>query len=81
MLKQTYASRHLVSSDPEYGEMNRLQMMLCHAYNPHLAVQSPEMMDIDPVLIPSLIDTLKSAQGDLMEDGNWRDFQTAWEAP
>ncbi len=56
-------------------------MMLCYAYNPHLVNHEPERMDIEPPLIPSLIDTLKTAQGELMEEGNWKDFHTAWAAP
>ncbi len=81
MMNQAYASRHLTSSHPDYAEMNRIQMMLCYAYNPHLVVHDPNEMDIDQALIPSLIDTLKTAQGELMDEGNFRDFQVAWAAP
>ncbi len=80
MINQTYASRHMTSSHPDYAEMNRIQMMLCYAYNPHLVIHEPEQMDIEPLLIPSLIDTLKTAQGELMEEGNFKDFQVAWDA-
>ncbi len=74
MINERYASRRLTSSHPDYEELNRIQMMLCYAYNPHLAMQDPNEMDIDPLLIPSLIDTLKTAQGELMDDGNFKQF-------
>ncbi len=78
MLRQIYASRHLTGSHPDYAEMNRIQMMLCYAYNPHLAVHDPAELDVDPVLVPALIDTLETAQGELMDDGNFKDFEAAF---
>ncbi len=80
MMNQTYAPRRLTSSHPDYAELNRIQMMLCYAYNPHLAIHDADEMDIDPELIPAIIDTLKTAQGELMDDGNFEDFRAAWAA-
>jgi hypothetical protein len=73
-----YALRSLPRSHPDYKEMNRLQTMLCCAYNSHLACRNPELMDMEPLLMPSLIYALKTAQGDLMDAGNFRDFRAVW---
>ncbi len=77
-MESNYASRHLLGSDPDYQELNRLQMMLCYAYNPQLAIRDPERMDIEPLMIPSLIHDLKRAMGQLMDEGNFREFRAAW---
>ena len=77
-MENGYAIRRLRKSDPDYKEMNRIQMMLCYAYNPHLALHQPERMDVEPILVRSLIHDLKQVQGNLMDDGNFREFEAAW---
>ncbi len=77
-MESDYVARRVVKSDPDYKELNKLQMMLCHAYNPHLITHNDDFMDMDPVMIPSLIQTLKRAQGELMDDGNFRAFREVW---
>jgi hypothetical protein len=77
-MEATHAARRLLSSHPDYEALNGLQMMLCHAHNPHLACHNREWLDIEPLLMPSLIDALKTALGDLMDAGNFVDFKAAW---
>ncbi len=77
-MESNYAARRLLSSHPDYQELNRVQMMLCYAYNPHLAFGQPENMDIEPVMMPALIRDLKRAQGSMMDDGNFAEFRAAW---
>ncbi len=76
-MESDYALRRLLKSHPDYKEMNRLQTMLCCAYNSHLVCHQPDRMDIEPLLIPSLIYALKTAQGDLMDAGNFTDVKAA----
>ncbi len=80
-MESSYAVRRLLSSDPDDQELNRLQMILCYAYNPQLAISDPERLDVEPQMIPVLIHELKQAQGQLMDDGNFRDFAAAWARP
>ncbi len=77
-MEAQYAVRRVCGSHPDYREMNQLQMMLCYAYNPHLACRDAEQMDIEPMLISSLVFTLKTALGELMDAGNFRDFVAAY---
>ncbi len=78
IMESKYATRRLVKSDPDFQEMNRLQNMICYAYNPQLIWHDKETMDIEPLMMPTLIDTLKTAQGDLMDRGNFEVFRAAW---
>ncbi len=77
-MEAQYAVRRLFSSHPDYAEMNQLQTMLCHAYNPHLICHDSEWMDIEPLLITPLVNALKTALGELMDEGNFRDFVASW---
>ncbi len=81
LMESDYALRSVVRSHPDYRELNWLQTLLCYAYNSHLTCPIPERMDIEPLLRPSLINTLKTAQGDLMDAGNFGDFKAAWARP
>ncbi len=77
-MEAQHAARRVYSSHPDYQELNNLQTMLCHAYNPHLASQPPERMDVDESVVESLIQTLKTALGELMDEGNFKEFEAAW---